>query len=150
MAEGVIDTIGSDHAPHLVTEKEEPYLKCPSGIPSVRESLPVLLTVAMECGIPLERLAEVFSENPARIFGIKDRGFLKEGFFADLVVIDPDGITVPAGSGYKCGWTPYEGIALKGSVDMVWINGELAVSASKPSAATGLCRPRPLLFQSIG
>ena len=150
LAEGVIDTIGSDHAPHLLAEKDEPYLKCPSGIPSVRESLPVLLTVARDCGIPLERLAEVLSENPARIFGIKDRGFLKEGFFADLVVIDPDGITVPAGSGYKCGWTPYEGIALKGSVDMVWINGELAVSASKPSAATGRCRPRPLLFQSIG
>ena len=139
LSDGTIDAVGSDHAPHLLSEKERPYTKCPSGIPSVRQSLPVLLTVAGECGIPLTRVASVFSERNAEIFGIKDRGFLKPGFFADLVVIDPDRENVVSDR-YRCGWNPYEGTALKGSVEMVWLNGTLSVKDGKPCKGKPGCR----------
>ena len=97
LAEGIIDTIGSDHAPHLLTEKVDNYLKCPSGLPSVQQSLSVVMTVAdifnegkEEGLLTLSRIASAFSEKPAEILGIKERGSLKVGNHADLVVIDPD------------------------------------------------------------
>lgn len=100
LAEGFIDTIGSDHAPHLLSEKVDNYLKCPSGMPSVQQSLSVLLTVAAlyndgktpedKALITLSRIASAFSEKPAEILGIKDRGSLKVGNYADLIVIDPE------------------------------------------------------------
>ena len=98
LAEGVIDTLGSDHAPHLLSEKEMPYLKCPSGLPSIQQSLSVAITAAKAFNegkneeedtlLTLSRITSAFSERPAEIMGIKDRGFLKIGYFADLVVID--------------------------------------------------------------
>ena len=131
LADGTIDTIGSDHAPHLLEEKEKPYLNCPSGLPTIQQSLPVVFNIARANGIPLQRIASAFSERAARIFGICDRGFIKEGFFADLVVIDPDkDYTVGSPAG-KCGWSPFEGCRLKGGIDMVWINGSLAVSGGR-------------------
>ncbi|HBH09291.1 MAG TPA: dihydroorotase [Rikenellaceae bacterium] len=97
LAEGIIDTIGSDHAPHLLTEKVDNYLKCPSGLPSVQQSLSVVMTVAdifnegkEEGLLTLSRIASAFSEKPAEILGIKERGSLKVGNHADLVVIDPE------------------------------------------------------------
>ena len=99
LAEGIIDTIGSDHAPHLLSEKVDNYLKCPSGMPSVQQSLSVLLTAAAlynegknaddDALISLSRIASSFSEKPAEILGIKDRGHLKVGNYADLVILDP-------------------------------------------------------------
>ena len=96
LAEGIIDTIGSDHAPHLLSEKVDNYLKCPSGMPSVQQSLSAVMTVAgifnegkAEGQLTLSRIASAFSERPADILGIKDRGSLKAGNYADLVVIDP-------------------------------------------------------------
>lgn len=127
LAEGIIDTIGSDHAPHLPAEKERPYLTCPSGIPSIQQSLPVLLTVAQEEGIPLSRIASVFSEAPARAFGIQDRGQIRPGCKADLVVVDPDAPAQTDEPAYKCGWSPYQGEALMGSIRMVFLNGKMAV-----------------------
>lgn len=150
LADGIIDTIGSDHAPHLEEEKRKPYPECPSGIPSIQFSLPVLLTVAREEGIPLTRIAEVFSETPARIFGIEDRGFLKPGCFADLVVIDPDEEWTVQGTVSKCGWTPYEGVRLHGAVKMVWVNGIPVLPGCRPTSGTGLCPGQPLRFQAIG
>ena len=97
MAEGIIDTIGSDHAPHLLTEKVDNYLKCPSGMPSVQQSLSVVMTVAgifnegkEEGQLTLSRIASAFSEKPAEILGIKERGSLKVGNYADLIVIYPE------------------------------------------------------------
>ncbi|MBR4756818.1 MAG: dihydroorotase [Bacteroidales bacterium] len=146
-ADGTIDTIGSDHAPHLLSEKERPYLQCPSGIPSVGQSLAALLTIASREGIPMGRIASAFSENPARIFGLEDRGFLKEGYFADLVVIDPSKEYTAGTPAYKCGWSPYEGAVFKGSVDMVWINGTLAVEGGTMRVGRDDCRPQPLRFR---
>ena len=84
---GMIDTIGSDHAPHLLSEKEATYTKAPSGLPSIQQTLPVLLTIAKQEDIPLTRIASVFSENASRLYGL-DRGRLTTGMKADLVVFD--------------------------------------------------------------
>ena len=145
-ADGTIDTIGSDHAPHLKDEKDRPYIQCPSGLPSVREQLPVLFTVAKDFGIPFERIASACSEKVAAVFGIEDRGRLEQGCFADLVVIDPEKGSTVRGDSYKCGWSPYEGTALKGKVEMVWLNGCPVVNNSILNIATSQSRPRQLRF----
>ena len=172
LAEGVIDTIGSDHAPHLLSEKEAPYLRCPSGLPSIQQSLAVVLTAAdifnkgkedSRC-LTLSRIASAFSERPAEILGIKDRGSLKAGNFADLVVIDPGreysvknalaaagagvaaGVAAGAdqaysvkGVAYKCGWSPYEGTTLRGVIDRVFLNGKQVIADSRllPDSPSG-------------
>ena len=130
---GIIDTIGSDHAPHLLSEKERKYLQAPSGLPSIRQTLPVLLTVASEEGIPFTRIASVFSEKAAEMFGIRDRGFLRKGYMADITIVAPDEeYTVTEDTdGYKCGWTPYEGTRLRGKVKAVFLNGKLRVKDGK-------------------
>ena len=137
---GLIDTVGSDHAPHLASEKDRKYLAAPSGLPSVQQTLQVLLTVAAEEDIPLTRIASVFSERASELFGIRDRGRLQEGFFADLVIVDPDAEEKIEADGLacKCGWSPYEGETLKGKITDVFINGRhvidgSAVTVSEPS-----------------
>ena len=127
LADGLIDTIGSDHAPHLPEEKARPYLTCPSGLPSVGQTLPVLLTVAREENIPLSVIARVFSERPAELFGLHDRGRIAVGCHADLVVVDPEARQTVSKPAYKCGWSPYEGQTLYGAVRMVLLDGVLAV-----------------------
>lgn len=136
--DGVIDTIGSDHAPHLMEEKQHPYLLCPSGMPSIQQEISVLLTVASQEDIPLSRVASLISEKTAALFGIEDRGVIKTGLAADLIIIDPNKkFTVgesdegAAGAAYKCGWTPYKDAELKGMVENVYINGIHAVANGK-------------------
>lgn len=140
LLDGTIDTIGSDHAPHRAEEKERKYLTAPSGLPSIQQSLPVLLTVANEEGIPLTRIASVFSEKAADLFGIRQRGKIKEGFFADLTVVDPEKEFEPEKNDlmYKCGWSPYEGVRLKGKVETVFVSGTLTIDGSRPVQG---CRP---------
>lgn len=125
LAEGLIDTIGSDHAPHLPQEKDACYTKAPSGLPSIQQSLPVLLTIAHEEEIPLTRIAAVFSENASRIYGL-DRGIIKAGFKADLVIFDDNAdFVVRSEDQYsKCGWTPYEGTTFRGRIESVLIDGQ--------------------------
>lgn len=146
LSDGTIDTIGSDHAPHLSEEKGRPYIICPSGMPSVQQSLPMAVHIAMSLGIPLTRIASAFSEKPASIFGIESRGFLKKGCFADLVVIDPEGGQVIETPVYKCGWTPYEGVKPSCRVEMVWINGIRVVKEGALCSETGQSNPRQLRF----
>ena len=144
LAEGIIDTIGSDHAPHLLSEKVDNYLKCPSGMPSVQQSLSVLLTVAAlynegknaddEALITLSRIASAFSERPAEILRIKDRGSLRIGNYADIVVIDPEQEYSVKEVAYKCGWSPYEGITLRGVIERVFLNGRQVVASGQITA----------------
>lgn len=123
--EGLIDTIGSDHAPHLLSEKDAPYTKAPSGLPSIQQTLPVLLTIAQQEDIPLEKIASVFSEKAAEIYEL-NRGKIQAGWQADLVVFDyGKEFTVKAeDQKSKCGWSPYEGQILKGVIEAVYINGK--------------------------
>ena len=128
LAEGLIDTIGSDHAPHLLSEKEGTYCKAPSGLPSIQQSLPVLLTIAKEEDIPLTRIAAVFSENAADLYGL-NCGKIRKGYDADLVVFDYSSeFTVEQkDQKSKCGWTPYDGITLRGVIDSVYVNGQKTI-----------------------
>ena len=128
LASGAIDTIGSDHAPHLLSEKDEKYCKAPSGLPSIQQSLPVLLTIAAQEEIPLTRIASVFSEKAADLYGL-NRGKIAQGYAADIVVFDKDKEFVVKNEDQysKCGWTPYEGETLKGWIDTVFVNGNIVL-----------------------
>ena len=132
LAEGIIDTIGSDHAPHLLSEKEGTYTKAPSGLPSIQQSLPVLVTVAEKEGIPLTRIASAFSEKASEIYGLK-RGKIKRGYEADLVIFDinKEFIVKAEDQQSKCGWTPYEGETLKGYIEAVLIDGKAVIKDGK-------------------
>lgn len=124
LAEGIIDTIGSDHAPHLLSEKEDTYTKAPSGLPTIQQSLPVLLTIAHNNEIPLTRIASVFSEKAAEIYGL-NRGKIAEGYEADLVIFNNEATFVVKNEDQKskCGWTPYDGETLRGEIKAVYIDG---------------------------
>ena len=121
---GLIDTIGSDHAPHLLSEKDAPYTKAPSGLPSIQQTLPVLLTIARQDDIPLEKIASVFSEKAAETYGLQ-RGKIEAGWYADLVVVDLEKEFIVRSEDQlsKCGWSPYEGETLRGVIEEVIING---------------------------
>ena len=128
LADGLIDTIGSDHAPHLLSEKENKYGKAPSGLPTIQQSLPVLLTIARQEEIPLTRIASVFSEKASELYGLKT-GKIAKGYAADLVVFDLNKeFTVRAEDQKgRCGWTPYEGEILNGAIEMVLVDGERVI-----------------------
>ena len=128
LADGLIDTIGSDHAPHLLSEKENKYRKAPSGLPTIQQSLPVLLTIARQEEIPLTRIASVFSEKASELYGLKT-GKIAKGYAADLVVFDLNKeFTVRAEDQKgRCGWTPYEGETLNGVIEMVLVDGERVI-----------------------
>ena len=128
LADGLIDTIGSDHAPHLLSEKEYKYGKAPSGLPTIQQSLPVLLTIARQEEIPLTRIASVFSEKASELYGLKT-GKIAKGYAADLVVFDLNKeFTVRAEDQKgRCGWTPYEGETLNGVIEMVLVDGERVI-----------------------
>ena len=126
--DGTIDTIGSDHAPHLIEEKNRPYTLAPSGMPSIQEALPALMTLAREQDIPLPRIASLISEKAAEIFRIAGRGHLAVGQAADHTVIDPDSPWRVGTPAYKCGWTPYEGARFTARVTDVWLDGHHAVA----------------------
>lgn len=128
LAEGVIDTIGSDHAPHLLSEKDGVYTKAPSGLPTIQQSLPVLLTIAHDHEIPLSRIASVFSEKSAELYGL-NRGKIAKGYEADLVIFDNEASFTVRNEDQKskCGWTPYDGETLRGVIKAVYINGNKTI-----------------------
>ncbi len=125
---GTIDLIGSDHAPHLPEEKDNCYEKAPSGIPSVQQTLPALLTIAAQEDIPLTRIASVFSEKAAELYGL-DRGKIQKGYRADIVIFDKNRKFVVRDDEqfYKCGWTPYCGEELQGMIEDVLIDGRFII-----------------------
>ena len=138
-----IDILATDHAPHTFNEKSTPYLTSPSGGPLVQHTLSALLTCFHQKRITLEKIVEKACHNPAILFEIKDRGYIREGFFADLVIIDLDKYCNVKKSNilYKCGWSPFENITFKGIVEKTFVNGHLAYNKgkiSKKSAARAL------------
>ncbi len=125
--EGYLDVIATDHAPHTLEEKNNNYLQSPSGGPMVQHALPLMLTLAHRQNIPVEKIVELMCHNPAICFGVKNRGFIREGYAADLVVIDMgkkfrverDHLL------YKCQWSPLEGKTLNASIAFTFVNGHL-------------------------
>ena len=130
-----IDVLATDHAPHTSNEKLTHYLNSPSGGPLVQHTLSALLTCFHQKRITLEKIVEKACHNPAILFDIKDRGYIREGFFADLVVIDLDKYSHVKKSNilYKCGWSPFENITFKGIAEKTFVNGHLAYNKGKIS-----------------
>ncbi len=126
---GQIDIIATDHAPHTLAEKEAVFAKVPSGVPSVEMMLPIMLNAVNDEAISISRLVEMCCERPTEIFGIRNKGFVREGFDADLVLVDLDlekrFLVQDVHS--KCGWSPYEGMNIKGWPVKTFVGGELVV-----------------------
>lgn len=123
-----IDVIATDHAPHTLEEKQNLYSKCPSGAPLVQHSLQVMFENYKNGKISLEKIVEKMCHNPAILFEIEKRGFIKEGFKADLVLINPNRKTEVSKDNilYKCGWSPLEGAIFHSEITHTFINGNLA------------------------
>jgi dihydroorotase len=116
LLDGVFDVFGSDHAPHTLEEKSQPYPRSPSGMPGVQTLLSVLLTFVSQGRIGLEQVVRMACETPAQLFGIRDKGLIAPGFDADLVLVDLDATRIFERSMVqsKCGWSPFEGEKLTG------------------------------------
>ncbi len=123
---GFIDTIGTDHAPHLLSEKQKNYFEAPSGIPSIQHALNILLDFVKQKKLSITRLVEVTSHNPARIFQILGRGFIRENYFADLTIIDIHSETPVTSKTllYKCKWSPLEGYTFQNRIVATIVNGK--------------------------
>ena len=131
--EDKIDVYATDHAPHTLQEKKLPYTESPSGGPLVQHGLLAMLDSVKEGKITLEKFVEKSSHNPAKIFKIKKRGFLKKNFYADMVLIDFNSVTKVTKNNilYKCGWSPFEGYTFNSSVIKTWVNGKLLYDKGK-------------------
>ena len=131
--DGRIDVIATDHAPHTKEEKLQSYLKAPSGGPLVQHAVVAMFEAHHQGKITVEKIVEKMCHNPAKIFKIEKRGFIKEGYFADLVIVNPslpwsvnsDNIL------YKCGWSPFENMAFKSRITHTFVNGELVYNNFK-------------------
>jgi dihydroorotase len=123
---GVFDVFGSDHAPHLLSEKALPYPASPSGMPGVETMLAVLLTFVAQGRLSLETVVRMACETPARLYGITGKGHIRVGYDADLVLLDPSRAFVCEAKNLhsRCGWTPYEGETLFGEIHGVFLNGD--------------------------
>ncbi len=125
--EGRIDILATDHAPHTRAEKEQPYLQAPAGLPLVQDLLPALLELVARGELTIEQVVEKACHNVAERFAVAGRGFLREGYCADLVLADPAATTDvdDAHALSKCGWSPFAGRSLRGRVDLTVVNGEI-------------------------
>jgi len=123
----LIDIIATDHAPHTIEEKENSYFKSPSGGPLVQHSLVSMLELWHRNIFSLEKIVEKMCHNPAIIFNIKGRGFIREGFKADLCLVDPEDPWSVSKENilYKCGWSPFEGTTFKSKIRMTIVNGTI-------------------------
>lgn len=135
LQDGRIDVIATDHAPHTSEEKDQVYTKCPSGAPLVQHSLVAMLEMHARRRISLEKIVEKMCHNPAIIFEIEKRGFVREGYKADLVLVDLDSKWTVSKDNllYKCGWSPLEGTEFSAKVTHTFVNGHLVYENGKVS-----------------
>lgn len=128
-----IDVFATDHAPHTIEEKDQTYFKAPSGGPLVQHALLAFFEKSLEGVISKERVIEKTAHAPATLFGVVERGYIREGYFADLVVIDPNKKTTVEKSNllYKCGWSPFEGVTFNHSIEKTFVNGQLVFNEDK-------------------
>ena len=133
LLDGKLDVIASDHAPHTLEEKLNTYFKAPSGGPLVQHALPAMLAFANQGKISLEKVVEKMCHNPAICFRVENRGFIREGYFADLVLVD---LNKPWEVNkenilYKCGWSPFEGETFNAKITHTFVNGHIAYKHGK-------------------
>ena len=128
-----IDIIASDHAPHTIEEKNNKYLDCPSGGPMVQHTILSLLQNCKKYGVSYEKIVEKIAHNPATIFKVNNRGFLREGYYADIVLIDSHTPTFVTKDSllYKCGWSPFEGEKFDNSIYKTILNGNVVYEDGK-------------------
>ncbi|MDR3137673.1 MAG: dihydroorotase [Tannerellaceae bacterium] len=143
---GLIDIVATDHSPHLPAEKGGNCLTAASGAPLVQHSLPAMLELSAQGLFSVETVVEKMSHAPAILYGIEDRGFIRPGYYADLVLVDPSvSYTVTQDSlFYKCGWSPFEGLSFSRRIVLTLVNGCIAYryNSSVPCLPSGL----PLRF----
>lgn len=125
--DGRIDVIATDHAPHTWEEKQQTYFSAPSGLPLVQYALPALLDMVQQGVFTIEQIVEKTSHALARRYGMIDRGFIREGYWADLVLVDLNKpqVDTPDRLAYLCGWSPFNGHNFTASICSTWVNGEL-------------------------
>ncbi|HHG85830.1 MAG TPA: dihydroorotase [Bacteroidetes bacterium] len=123
-----LDIIATDHAPHTLAEKDNPYTQAPSGGPLVQHALPALLDLVKQGKLTLEKVVEKACHAPATCFQVHERGYIREGYWADLVLVDLNApFTVSKGNIlYKCGWSPFEGHCFSSSITHTFVSGHLA------------------------
>ncbi len=128
---GQIDIIATDHAPHTWEEKQQPFLNAPAGLPLVQHALPSLFAHVHNKRLTPVQLVEKVCHNPDTRYRVSERGFAREGYFADLVLVDPAGVTdvTHQNSRYHCGWSPFDGISLPAKICSTWVNGDLVLTA---------------------
>jgi dihydroorotase len=143
--DGRIDVIATDHAPHTASEKQKSYFKAPAGLPLVQHALLTLFDLAADGQISLPLIVEKTSHAVADIFGVQDRGYVREGYFADLVLMDADTPYTVSQTNLlcKCHWSPFMGHTFSSSVDTTLVNGEIVY---RNGALTGAIAGRPLQF----
>lgn len=133
IADGRLDIIATDHAPHTIEEKaEESYLTAPAGLPLVQEVLVAALELVHEEKLDLHTVVRGITHNPADRFSVRERGYIREGYHADLVLVDMNGSTEVSRDRVlsRCGWSPFEGRRFRSKIDAVWVNGALAFDGS--------------------
>jgi dihydroorotase len=146
MLDDRIDVVATDHAPHTWEEKQNTYFKVPSGGPLVQHSLVAMLEFFLDGKISLERIADKMCHNPAILFRIRDRGYIREGFFADLVLADLNTNWTVEKSNIlaKCGWSPFEGTTFHAAVTHTFVSGQLVYENGKIDESV---RGKRLLFK---
>lgn len=141
ISEGLVDMIATDHAPHSLSDKSCAYPEAPCGVPGVQTLLPLLLDSVARERLSMKQLVELCCQNPARVFGIQERGEIREGFYADLVIVDRSQKSIIQNQDQysKCGWTPFHGMEVVGSVLRTFVNGTLVFEGGNfPSIPVGM------------
>ncbi|MGV8960447.1 MAG: dihydroorotase [Stenotrophomonas sp.] len=127
LVEDVIDVLATDHAPHTWEEKQKPYAQAPSGLPLVQYALVAALELVHEGKVGIAQIVQKFAHAPAQLFDVSQRGFLREGYWADLVLVEDVPFTVKREDVLsKCGWSPFEGTTFRSRIASTWVNGQLA------------------------
>ena len=129
----VIDVIATDHAPHTLEEKSHAYIKAPSGGPLVQYALLAMFEKVKEGKITIEKMVEKMSHAPAELFQVKDRGFIREGYFADLVLVNPSKTTAVTRDSILslCKWSPFEGYVFSNEIESTFVNGNIVYAKNK-------------------
>lgn len=138
-----LDVIATDHAPHTMEEKNEPYLKAHAGLPLVQHSLLLMLHYYKQGRISLEKIVEKMSHAVAECFQIEERGYIREGYYADLVIADMNSRTTVSKNNilYKCGWSPLEGFEFPATITHTFVNGHLVYASPGINERNGVWNP---------